>query len=737
VQNITQLEGERITHSQDVLSGNRQYISAENIRLLAQIKFKQSGEGLTYEDLVSDGPFKCVESEQRAQDTLHYHHKKGHLFTFRRTNPQQYFASEDDAEMAAIPREKNTHSDPTGVRSSSSPNGHSSLSRDGPPLANILEYRGIQDFYHALIMLKVAPLAIHNIRLYLKLTDPKRYDVISTDYEEENKAKVLRRRKGDVHTTYKVYPHGAVEIFIECSKAAFPIETDSDITELFSFVGGVCHTLQDWLYDVNAYIVPPITQWRLVHADVCKDVKVPERLHLTVPNMELRTAERVLRMYVKNLGPVSVLRLEEMRVFEEAFDEAVNSLRKGASYSSAGTIFTHSHNPAAFIEIAELKLQNARLISQMAEMREMIVESHKLPSQEIKGKRERTHRSEQIVVYNREKAEVDNMGKSGSSSNYGCKQIPLTNHLSNITTTDSGEVEDNKMEMLDVQQQQQPIAISPSTTPDDTPIISSAAELLEQRNSNNQLRINTGSKRLDGLMGGGIERGAVTGISGPTGSGKTQLCLTLSVTAQQEQEKANVDDGCETIIPPTRVLFIDTGRSFERNQLTSIAQARGLDSDAVVDSIAVERIHDFQALEEFIESKLDEFLKKNPDTVLVIVDSILALQPIQRKEGNEEYLSLWQESLDSLMYSLQRAALQYNVAVVIINDSDKTVVYDYHFGQTQVPRAENIILHAITHRLSFKNHDGYKVAKIVHSSCYPESEVPFTINGQGITDFQS
>jgi DNA-directed RNA polymerase sigma subunit (sigma70/sigma32) len=63
VQNITQLEGERITHSQDVLSGNRQYISAENIRLLAQIKFKQSGEGLTYEDLVSDGPFKCVESE--------------------------------------------------------------------------------------------------------------------------------------------------------------------------------------------------------------------------------------------------------------------------------------------------------------------------------------------------------------------------------------------------------------------------------------------------------------------------------------------------------------------------------------------------------------------------------------------------------------------------------------------------------------------------------------------------
>jgi hypothetical protein len=115
VENIAQLEGERITHSQDVLRGNRQYISAENIRLLAQTKFKQRRKGLTYEDLVDDGPFKCTESEQRARDTLHYHHKKAHLFTSGRTNPQQYFATPDDAEMAAIHREKNTHSHPKGL----------------------------------------------------------------------------------------------------------------------------------------------------------------------------------------------------------------------------------------------------------------------------------------------------------------------------------------------------------------------------------------------------------------------------------------------------------------------------------------------------------------------------------------------------------------------------------------------------------------------------------------------
>jgi RecA/RadA recombinase len=739
VQNITQLEGERTTQSQDVLRGYRQYISAEKIRLLAQTKFKQSRKGLTYENLVNDGHFKCANTAQHARDTLHYHKREGHLFTFGRTNPQQYFATKDEAEMATIYREKNTHSDPTGVRSSSSPNGHSSLSRDGPPLANTLEYVRIQDFYHALIMLKVAPLAMHNIRLYLKLSDPQRYDVIPTHYEEENKAKVLRCRKGDVHTTYKVYPHGAVEIIIECSKAAFPIETDSEITELFSFVGGLCHTLQDWLHDVNAYIVPPIMQWRLVHADVCKDLKVPERLHLTVPNMEIRTAERVLRMYVKNLGPVSVLRLEEMRVFEEAFDEAVNSLRKGASSSStAGTIFTHSHNPAAFVEIAELKRQNAMLISQMAEMREMMAESLKPTPQQIRVEKE-IKCSEQTVVYDKEKEEAYNTAKSDSSIDDGYKQTPFNSHL-RVTITSSAKVEDNRMEMFEIQQQeQQPIAIPQSTALDDGPIIiSSAAELLEQRNnSNNHLRISTGSKKLDDLVGGGIERGAVTEIVGSSGTGKTELCFALSVKAQQKQKlgKASVNGQCEAITTASaKVLFIDTRKTFDRHRIYSIAQARGLDPDAAVESITVEMIQDFQALEEFIFEKLEEFLKKNPDTVLVIVDSIMALQPIQHKEEKDEYLSLWQESLDSLMYSLQRAALQHNIAVVVINDIDENVICDDPFGQTQVPTAKNIVLHAITHRLSLKHYDGNKVARIVHSSCQPEAEVSFTIEHEGITD---
>lgn len=740
-QKNTQFEEKAQEYQQKKQQPRRHYLKWADVEAAADSKYRNCGEGITYKDILKRFP-GLVKTSKQAQNILRNYKNKSKLYTCHRIKPQKYFLSNDHAELAALNYRKSTHSDPTGVKCShsSSPNGHSSSTTSRAPLANALGHIKTHDFYHALVMLKVAPLAMHNIRLYLKLTDPERYDAIPPKYEQENRARAIRHRKGDVLTTYKVYPHGTVEIMIECSKAAFPIETDFDITKLFSFVGEIRNTLQSWLHDVNDHIIPPIEQWRLAHADISKDVKVPERLHVTVPNMELRTVDRVLRMYVKSLDHGSVLRLEEMRVFEEAFCDAVNSLRKGASTSSPEAEFTHSLNPAAFVEIAGLKCQNAMLITQIAEMREMMVESRKLPAQEISLEKETTS-SERIVVYDKEKEEVDNTGKSDSSSDETYKQSPFNNRSSSTTT--SAKVENNKMEMREMQEQQ-PIAIPPSTTSKDydVPIlISSAAELLEQRNNtNNHLRISTGSKRLDDLLGGGIERGAVTEIVGPSGTGKTQLCLTLSVKAQQEeqkQKKTSVGGECEMATPSTRVLFIDTEQTFDRRQAYPIAQARGLDPEAAMQSITVEKIQDFQALEELIkEDKLDEVLKMNPDTVLVIVDSLKAVRPIPHKEKKkeEDYLSLWQQSLNSLVYSLRRAALKNNIAVVITNHAEETIPYNSPFEGAQVSVHENITPHGSTYRLNFKNYDSYKVARIIHSPCQPEGEVLFTINEEGITD---
>lgn len=45
-------------------------------------------------------------------------------------------------------------------------------------------------------------------------------------------------------------------------------------------------------------------------------------------------------------------------------------------------------------------------------------------------------------------------------------------------------------------------------------------------------RISTGSKRLDELLGGGVESMAITEVFGEFRTGKTQLCHTLCVMAQ-------------------------------------------------------------------------------------------------------------------------------------------------------------------------------------------------------------
>jgi DNA repair protein RadA len=58
---------------------------------------------------------------------------------------------------------------------------------------------------------------------------------------------------------------------------------------------------------------------------------------------------------------------------------------------------------------------------------------------------------------------------------------------------------------------------------------STAQDILERRK--NLLRCTTGSAKLDSFLKGRIETQAITEIAGEFGSGKSQICYTLCVTA--------------------------------------------------------------------------------------------------------------------------------------------------------------------------------------------------------------
>lgn len=73
--------------------------------------------------------------------------------------------------------------------------------------------------------------------------------------------------------------------------------------------------------------------------------------------------------------------------------------------------------------------------------------------------------------------------------------------------------------------------------------------------------ITTGSRDVDAMLGGGIRCGQITEIFGPPKIGKSQMCYTLSITAQLPQE-LNGAFG--------KTLYIDANNTFNAQRLSDV-----------------------------------------------------------------------------------------------------------------------------------------------------------------------
>lgn len=99
----------------------------------------------------------------------------------------------------------------------------------------------------------------------------------------------------------------------------------------------------------------------------------------------------------------------------------------------------------------------------------------------------------------------------------------------------------------------------------------SATEIMSRRKQ--IMRCSTGSKTLDGLLGGGIETQALTEIAGEFGSGKSQLCHTLSVVGNMPTGKGGYGGN---------VIYIDTENTFGPERTHEIAEAYGADAERLL-----------------------------------------------------------------------------------------------------------------------------------------------------------
>ena len=244
-----------------------------------------------------------------------------------------------------------------------------------------------------------------------------------------------------------------------------------------------------------------------------------------------------------------------------------------------------------------------------------------------------------------------------------------------------------------------------------------ATKLYDKRK--NEERISTGSKNLDDLFGGGLEKRAVTELYGEYGTGKTQICHTICVTVQQRKFKGRLDG---------KALYIDTENTFRPERIVSISQARNLDPKNALENIIVAKAYNSAHQELIIEESgpiIDSYNVK-----LLIVDSAVA--HYRAEFLGRSALSERQQKLNKFMHMLIRIAETYGIVVVVTNQILSSP--DAIFGDAFRPTGGHVVAHTSTYRVYLKRSGKNRIARIVDSPYHPEREILFTLSEQGVAD---
>ncbi|BCS90824.1 MAG: DNA repair and recombination protein RadA [Candidatus Micrarchaeota archaeon] len=233
-------------------------------------------------------------------------------------------------------------------------------------------------------------------------------------------------------------------------------------------------------------------------------------------------------------------------------------------------------------------------------------------------------------------------------------------------------------------------------------------------------KIDTNSKNLNQLIGGGIETRGITEVYGRFASGKSQIGFQLSVNVQLPPERGGLGGG---------VLFIDTEGTFRPERISEIATAKGLDYKSVLENIYLIRAGTTE--EQILAVEHADKLIEEKNIKLIVVDSLTAL--FRAEFVGRSSLGERQQKLAAHLHKLQSLADKYNLAVYITNQvMDNPAV---SFADPTTPIGGNILAHAATVRLYIKkSRENKRVVRLVDSPFLPEGECVIKITSEGISD---
>lgn len=234
------------------------------------------------------------------------------------------------------------------------------------------------------------------------------------------------------------------------------------------------------------------------------------------------------------------------------------------------------------------------------------------------------------------------------------------------------------------------------------------------------MKLTTGSKRLDALLGGGVETMAIIELFGEFGSGKTQLTHQLAVNATLPRDMGGLEG---------EVVYIDTENTFRPERIIQMAEGWDVDPMEVLKKIHVARAFNSHH-QMLLVDKAGELAKERPIRLL-IVDSLTA--HFRAEYVGRGALAERQQKLNRHLHDLHRFGDLHNAAIVVTNQVQARP--DILFGDPTKPIGGHIIGHTATFRVYLRKSKGNnRIARLIDSPNLPEGEALFTISEIGIRD---
>lgn len=244
----------------------------------------------------------------------------------------------------------------------------------------------------------------------------------------------------------------------------------------------------------------------------------------------------------------------------------------------------------------------------------------------------------------------------------------------------------------------------------------SGDELLKRREK--VVKLTTGSKAFDDLLGGGFETSAIVECFGEFGSGKTQIAHLLAVNCQKND-------------PTAVAVYIDTENTFRPERIKQFAKGSEMDAEKVLANIKVAKAYnsDHQML---LAEKVEDLIKnKNLNVRVLIVDSLTA--HFRAEFIGRGTLAERQQKLNKHMHTLLKLADMHNICVYATNQV--MAKPDVFFGDPTQAIGGHIVAHASTFRIYLrKGKKGSRVAKLIDSPNLADGECAFFLDEAGLKE---